>query len=190
MSPEHRSLYTNFSGVPCYYIKKVRGSHTSNFVTIRSSNRIGRSEKSSIDQLYTGLTGCTSRKDQLSLTQHRKCVAYMANVARIGGGKTSQAKGKQKSSSSSIGLPVSYPQDGQTGSYHRGPITQSELYHISGKCVHKIKHIIISVSFLKKEIIIKPQTGYKKNEKKRKKQRYADYFITGCSFRVKRNLVT
>lgn len=107
--------------------------------------RIGRSEKSSIDQLYTGLTGCTSRKDQLSLTQHRKCVAYMANVVRIGGGKASQAKGKQKSSSSSIGLPVSYPQDGQTGSYHRGPITQSELYHISGKCVHKIKHIIISV---------------------------------------------
>lgn len=54
--------------------------------------RIGRSEKSSIDQLYTGLTGCTSRKDQLSLTQHRKCVAYMANVVRIGGGKASQAK--------------------------------------------------------------------------------------------------
>ena len=87
----------------------------------------------------------TSPKDQLSLTQHRKCVAYMANVVRIGGGKASQAKGKQKSSSSSIGLPVSYPQDGQTGSYHRGPITQSELYHISGKGVHKIKHIIISV---------------------------------------------
>ena len=119
--------------------------------------RIGRSEKSSVDQLYTGLTGCTSRKDQLSLAQHRKCVADMANVVRIGGGKASQAKGKEKSSSSSIGLPVSYPQDGQTGSYHRGPITQSELYHISGKCVHKIKHYNLCQSFLKKEIIIKPQ---------------------------------
>ena len=123
---------------------------TFTIITHIDQYRIGRSEKSSIDQLYTGLTGCTSRKDQLSLTQHRKCVAYMANVVRIGAGKArqakpSQAKGKQKSSSSSIGLPVSYPQDGQTGSYHRGPITQSELYHISGKCVHKIKHIIISV---------------------------------------------
>ena len=90
------------------------------------------------------------------------CLACMASVIRIEG-REGKPTGNKKSSGSSIGLPVSYPQGGQTDSYHLGPITLSELHHISGKCVHKKRYNLFQ-SFLKKQIIMKPQDIRKINK--------------------------